>query len=109
MKKDETREEYLARRRAYYNANKWKWQKYAQEHRAQVNEGQRRRSKLPHVKRQKERWNKENAEKIKAYKKKWEETHSEYHKRYYESHKPQFFARNKEYDKRHPLVTLYAI
>lgn len=100
-----TREEYLAKRRAYYQKNKHKWSQYAKEHREQINAYcRRRRMENPEKDRaMKKAWRKKNVEKNKEYQRRYREKegYKEKKKAYYEAHKQEFFERAKRNSKKY--------
>lgn len=100
-----TREEYLAKRRAYYQKNKHKWKEYAETHKEQRRKYYRE-------------WRKKNRMRVNESAKRWRDDHreilrkrsKEYHasergrqryREYYESHREDFFARAKKSRKNH--------
>ena len=100
-----TREEYLAKRRAYYQKNKHKWSQYAKEHREQINAYcRRRRMENPEKDRAtKKAWRDKNVEKNKEYQRRYREKegYKEKKKAYYEAHKQEFFERAKRNSKKY--------
>ncbi len=100
-----TREEYLEKRRAYYQKNKHKWAQYAKEHREQKNAYNRERyRKNPEKYRaMKKAWREKNVEKNKEYQKRYREKegYKEKKRAYYEAHKQEFFERAKRKGKRY--------
>lgn len=99
------RETYLARRRAYYQANKDKWRKYNKEHREQINAyWRKKRKEEPEKERaRKKAWREKNVEKNKEYQRRYREKdgYSEKKKAYYEAHKQRFIERAKKNNKRY--------
>lgn len=100
------REEYLAKRKAYYQKNKHKWAEYQKAHREKLNKQNReRRAKNPEKYREKAKtWRNNNKDKISEYGKKY--SHSDKgratYKKYYEDHKSEFIERAKRSIKRYP-------
>lgn len=101
------KEDYLAWKKRYYQANKEKWRDYEKTHREQINSKRRE-------------YYRKNAEKIREYKRKWEAEHKgrkqvyneRYYssergkatrKKYYEEHKQEFFERTKRSMEKYPV------
>jgi len=101
----QTREEYLAKRRAYYQANKEKWAKYAKEHREQINEYWRnkRKENPEEYKEKRNKWRADNVEKCRAYQNKYHASAKGKRRylEYYSKHKEDYFERAKKSNANH--------
>lgn len=101
----QNREEYLRKKREYYQNNKHKWVEYAKEHREEINAKNReRRKRNVEIYRKKEQeWRKNNIEKNKEYQRRYraKDGYQEKKKKYYIEHKDEYFRRAKENRDRH--------
>ena len=101
-----TREEYLAKRRAYYQKNKHKWAEYVKAHRKEINKYWReKRAENPEKYREKAaEWRKTHKEEISKYSRKYHrsEKGQRRYKEYYENNKEAFFERAKRSNSKHP-------
>lgn len=95
-----TREEYLAKRRAYYKENKYKWEEYSRLHRDELNKKarERRLKKIENYRETARKWRQNNKSKVSEYQKKYatSEKGKENIRKYYEGHKQEFFDRAKK-------------
>lgn len=105
-----TREEYLAKRKAYYQENKHKWAEYAKAHRKEINKYWReKRKENPEKYREKAaEWRDDNRDKISKYSKKYHasEKGQDRYKKYYEANKDAFIERAKKSNLKHPSERL---
>ena len=101
----QTREEYLARRKAYYQANKEKWSKYAKENRDKINKYWReKRAEDPEKYREKRnKYRAEHIEQCRRYQNKYNrsEKGQQQYRRYYSEHKEEFIERAKKSNANH--------
>lgn len=100
-----TREEYLAKRRAYYQKNKHKWAEYAKSHRKEINKYWRewRAKNVVEVREKAAIWRANNKEKISKYSKKYHESEKgkKQYREYYEANKQAFIERAKKSNAKH--------
>lgn len=101
-----TREEYLAKRRAYYQKNKHKWAEYSKAHRKEINEYCRKKRKENPEKFRimAAAWRENNRDKTAEYNKKYHasEKGQDRYKKYYEANKKAFIERAKKSNAKHP-------
>lgn len=101
-----TREEYLGKRKAYYQKNKHKWKEYASSHRDEINAKQRERraNNLERYRTVAKKWRENNKEKVSEYGKKYHssEKGQARYKKYYEEHKLEFIERARKSNSKHP-------
>lgn len=101
-----TREEYLAKRKAYYQKNKHKWAEYAKAHRKEINKYWReKRAENPEKYREKAaEWRGNNRDKTSEYNKKYHasEKGQDRYRKYYEANKRAFIERAKKSNAKHP-------
>lgn len=104
-----TREEYLTKRREYYQKNKHKWAEYRKTHRDHINDW-KRADRAAHPEKYKKYWQnywqnlsaeekKEKADKDRAYH--HSEKGQQAYKKYYEAHKQEFIERAKKSNANH--------
>lgn len=100
-----TREEYLAKRRAYYQKNKHKWAEYAKAHREEINKYRRewRAKNVDKARAKAAIWRENNRDKISRYSKKYHESEKgqKQYKEYYEANKEAFVERAKKSNSKH--------
>lgn len=101
-----TREEYLAKRKAYYQKNKHKWAEYQKAHREEINakSRERRANNLERYREVARIWRDNNRDKISEYQKKYHNSGKGQlkYREYYEQHKLEFYERNKKSVAKYP-------
>ena len=100
----QSREEYLAKKRAYYKAHKEQWDNYRKVHREEINARRRKwRAKNSEACRAyQSKWKQDNLEKSRGYQKKYYDSHKEQVREYYLTHKEQAFENVKRSMKKYP-------
>lgn len=106
MRQDETREQYLAKRRAYYQSHKKEYHEYYESNKEKWKvQAEKRKCEEYRIRHRKynAKYRAKDPERQNARSRAWSLAHPEVKRNHYKNNKQKYIDRAKEYDKQHPL------